>query len=279
MKPRFAQPHSALAGLVSCYWGWEVSSEQARGFGILPNVFPSVENEIHISYGDPIRIGLLNEPGEKWITTQGHIIGNHLSPFRIEATGSVGFFNVRLLPGAFYRLFGVSAYEADSPVTDLRITGKRTEYYDFIDKIRDARSFETRIALSDRYFSKLLNSNVKNSPFVDEALIRITRSKGRIRISELAKNLGVVKKTLERKFLERIGRNPKEFARLVRFQNAAWMKLETGNLSDLSLDAGFYDQPHLTREFASLAGYSPLVWYRKRDSILSLFYNTRPDSF
>lgn len=279
MKPRFAKPNSALAGFISCYWGWEVSSDQARAFGELPNVFPSVENEIHISYGDPIRIGLLNEQGEEWISTQGHIVGNHLRPFRIQATGNVGFFNVRLLPGAFYELFGIPAEEADSPVTDLELIGKRTEYYDFINRIRDAGSFEERVVRTNQYFSKLLNSKIQNSPLVNEALNRIVLSKGRIRISELSKNLGVVKKTLERKFLERIGRNPKEFSRLVRFQNAAWMRLEKRNLSDLSLEAGFYDQPHLTREFTTLSGYSPLAWYGKRDSILSLFYNTRPNSF
>lgn len=279
MKPAFAKPNSALAGLISCYWGWEVSSKQAKEFGELPNVFPSVENEIHISYGDPIRIGLLSEQGEEWISSQGHIVGNHLRPFRIQTTGNVGFFNVRLLPGAFYELFGVSADEADSPVTDLELIGNRLEYYDFIDRIRDAGSFTERAAVADQYFSKLLNSKIQNSPLVNGALVEITRSKGRIRISELAKNLGVVKKTLERKFLERIGRNPKEFSRLVRFQNAAWMRLGKRNLSELSLDAGFYDQPHLTREFSSLSGYSPLTWYGKRDSILSLFYNTRPDSF
>lgn len=133
--------------------------------------------------------------------------------------------------------------------------------------------------LSNEYFRKLLNSKKETDPVVAEAVRRIVSSQGKIPISKLTQDLGVIKKTLERKFQERIGYNPKEFARVVRFQNAAWMKLENQNLSELALNAGYYDQSHLTKEFVALSGYSPLIWYGLRDRILSLFYNTKPGSF
>ncbi|MDV6235515.1 helix-turn-helix domain-containing protein [Leptospira ellisii] len=276
MKPSFAKPNPLLSDLVSCYWGWEFSAVSSEDEIRFPNVFPSVENEIHIPYADPIRIGFGSD--EKWVLSRGHIVGNHLSPFRIAPVGNVGFFNVRLAPGAFYALFGIPAEAADSPVTELELPDNQ-EYYDFLNRIRGAESFEKRVAVSDSYLLDLRRRRNSADPLINEALRRIVSKKGRIRISELHGSLGIGKKNLERKFRLHVGYNPKEFARLVRFQNAAWMNAETRSLSDLSLEAGFYDQPHFTREFSALSGYSPAVWYEKRDSILSLFYNTRPASF
>ncbi|WP_167881185.1 helix-turn-helix domain-containing protein [Leptospira gomenensis] len=277
MKPRFAKPNPLLSDVVSCYWGWEFSASTGEILEF-PKVFPSVENEIHISYADPIRIGFRENEGEKWTISRGHIVGNHLSPFRIAPVGNVGFFNVRLAPAAFYTLFGVPAEKADSPVTELELPNNR-EYYDFLNRIRDAESFERRTEISDSYLLGLRKKRSSSDPLINEALKRIVAKKGRIKIAELQEILGVGKKNLERKFRLNVGYNPKEFARLVRFQNAAWMNSTARNLSDLSLEAGFYDQPHLTREFSALSGYSPALWFEKRDFILSLFYNTRPASF
>ncbi|RHX81427.1 helix-turn-helix domain-containing protein [Leptospira yasudae] len=281
MKIRFAKPNSILSPWIGCYWGWESESDSdttMQGGTEFPTIFASVENELHISYGDPIRFSSWKNGKEEWISSNGHIVGNHLSNFKIAPSGRVGFFNVRLFPGAFSSLFRIPAKEVNSHLSDLEIPGT-SEYSDFIKRIRDARTFENRVRISDQYFSKLLNTHKSNDAFVNEAVLRIFHAKGKIKISELSKHLGLVKKTLERKFQERIGYNPKEFARVVRFQNAAWMRSEDRSLSDLALEAGFYDQAHFTKEFVAFSGYSPLIWYGLKNQALSLFYNTRPQLF
>ncbi|PJZ51319.1 helix-turn-helix domain-containing protein [Leptospira adleri] len=276
MRILFSQCELDLAPWIGCYWSWE--SDSSAALTELPKVFPSVENEIHISYRDPILIGTFQNGKEEWNSSRGHIVGNHLSPFRISPEGKVGFFNVRMIPGAFSEFFKIPGKEIKSHFGDLQ-TPNNVEYSDFINRIRDADSFQGRVSLSNEYFRKLLNSKKETDPVVAEAVRRIVSSQGKIPISKLTQDLGVIKKTLERKFQEKIGYNPKEFARVVRFQNAAWMKLENQNLSELALNAGYYDQSHLTKEFVALSGYSPLIWYGLRDRILSLFYNTRPGSF
>ncbi|MBM9501031.1 AraC family transcriptional regulator [Leptospira sp. 201903071] len=276
MKILFSQCDPVLTPWIGCYWGWESDSTSTQIE--FPKIFPSVENEIHISYRDPILFGTIGDGKGEWNSSQGHIVGNHLSPFRISPEGKVGFFNIRMFPGTFYEFFKIPGKEVRSHLSDLQIPGNE-RYSDFVNRIRDSNSFEDRVTISNEYFIKLLNSKKETEPVVAEAVRRITMSKGKIPISQLTRDLGVIKKTLERKFQERIGYNPKEFARVVRFQNAAWMKLEDQNLSELALNAGYYDQSHLNKEFVALSGYSPLVWYGVRDRILSLFYKTRPHSF
>ncbi len=66
-------------------------------------------------------------------------------------------------------------------------------------------------------------------------------------------------KQFKRIFNEYVGVNPKEFQRIIRFQRAIKI-LETHpsiQLQDVAFHCGYYDQPHLTREFKLFTGYSP----------------------
>jgi transcriptional regulator GlxA family with amidase domain len=63
----------------------------------------------------------------------------------------------------------------------------------------------------------------------------------------------------ERQFEKELGMPPKRFARIARFQFALDAKLVDPSRSWLgvALDAGYYDQMHLVRDFHSLSGVSP----------------------
>ena len=55
--------------------------------------------------------------------------------------------------------------------------------------------------------------------------------------------------------------SPKAYARLLRFEHASAL-LERASppsrtLADVAMEAGYYDQSHLTRDFVALAGMTP----------------------
>jgi len=66
-------------------------------------------------------------------------------------------------------------------------------------------------------------------------------------------------KQFGRIFAEYTGATPKEFTRIVRFQRAIHMlQNDPGKgQAELALDCGFYDQPHLIKEFKTFSGYTP----------------------
>lgn len=66
------------------------------------------------------------------------------------------------------------------------------------------------------------------------------------------------KKQFERVFRESVGMNPKEYARIVRFQKSLWM-LQKGcrHYAAIAYDCGYADQSHFIRELKALSGYSP----------------------
>ena len=80
-------------------------------------------------------------------------------------------------------------------------------------------------------------------------------------IIELTSATCFSKKQFERLFNELVGANPKEYARIVRFQKS--LKLlqhgsEDTSLAQLACQCGYADQSHFIREFRRFSGYTPL---------------------
>ena len=71
-------------------------------------------------------------------------------------------------------------------------------------------------------------------------------------------------RTLERRFVARMGMTPKQFARVERFKNS--YRQLSGRLSEHQPDArrthleAYYDESHFDREFRHFTGTSPMSW-------------------
>ena len=95
------------------------------------------------------------------------------------------------------------------------------------------------------------------------AIDRLSMGKQR-RMSEVALDLGIHRRSLERLFWEHVGISPGSYARIHRITKAA--RLIGGpngpNALDFALDHGFYDQAHFNRDFKEIVGLSPSE-YRK----------------
>lgn len=80
-------------------------------------------------------------------------------------------------------------------------------------------------------------------------------------IQELASLSCLSIKQFERKCRERIGMNPKLYARILRFSKAYRLHEVYPELSwlDIAYQAGYYDQMHMIRDFKVFAGVNPSV--------------------
>jgi transcriptional regulator GlxA family with amidase domain len=75
----------------------------------------------------------------------------------------------------------------------------------------------------------------------------------------VAAELGWSRRHLTGLFTEAVGLPPKTYARLLRFQRARQL-IASGDdttLAQVALDAGYYDQAHLNRDFREFAGAPP----------------------
>lgn len=116
-----------------------------------------------------------------------------------------------------------------------------------------ARSERLEAAL----LARLPRAEANADPLARLAAARIERASGQVRIAELAAALGVGERRLERAFRAQVGVSPKTFARIARFL-AAFRALERGGRPvEIALARGYFDQPHLVRDFVAFACDSP----------------------
>src|SRR5262249_30820345 len=82
---------------------------------------------------------------------------------------------------------------------------------------------------------------------------------GQLRIDELCRARGLAIRQVDRLFRAHAGMGPKTFGRIVRFQKALkiLMRAPGCTLADVAARCGYYDQPHLVREFKAFSGSTP----------------------
>ncbi|HEY3955508.1 MAG TPA: helix-turn-helix domain-containing protein [Streptosporangiaceae bacterium] len=102
-------------------------------------------------------------------------------------------------------------------------------------------------------------------PLVSHAARLLATS--RERTDELATELGLSERQLRRRCLDAVGYGPKALHRILRFRRFVSRIDAAGPGADLALiaaEAGYADQPHLTRESVRLAGLPPAALTRAR---------------
>lgn len=89
------------------------------------------------------------------------------------------------------------------------------------------------------------------------------KSGGHVKINEIANNLGVSTRTLERSFADTLGMSPKKFNRLVRFTEVI-RKLKTSGkntpMTSIAHECGYFDQSHFIKDFRAFYGKCPLMF-------------------
>lgn len=97
-------------------------------------------------------------------------------------------------------------------------------------------------------------------PAIDWIAGRIRRQRGNVTIGALRDTVGLTAARLAAGFRAQVGVTAKTYARIHRFHHAAGRLRAGGSPIDVALDAGYYDQPHLTAEFRQLSGLTPAAF-------------------
>ena len=81
-------------------------------------------------------------------------------------------------------------------------------------------------------------------------------------MADVAGQVGWSRRHLAHRFTDEFGLSPKLAARVVRFERATTLLRSPGRpaLAEVAAACGYYDQPHLNRDFVELAGCPPGEW-------------------
>jgi AraC-like DNA-binding protein len=164
---------------------------------------------------------------------------------------------VRLRPGVAGAVLGL-------PATELR------------DEVRDAHEVlgrdATEALLADLHAGgdphTILRGAVEPragrapDPLVRAAVAALDRPDARV--AEVADEVGLSARQLQRRVADAVGYGPKTLARVLRFRRLQALAASESALADLALDAGYADQAHMTAEVTRLAGVSPVRFLKDR---------------
>ncbi len=139
----------------------------------------------------------------------------------------------------------------------------RSELLLLEEQLCEGRDGKARINIVERFLLQRMNVTPPDQLIVT-ALSLIHKAKGIIRIQELARQLHTSQSPLEKKFRAVVGASPKKFASIIRMKNAIAQHANTGSLTELSYEAGFYDQAHFIKEFKTFTGETPEAFFGKK---------------
>ncbi|TQF13182.1 helix-turn-helix transcriptional regulator [Myxococcus llanfairpwllgwyngyllgogerychwyrndrobwllllantysiliogogogochensis] len=244
-------PSGVLADRVDAFWRFVAPTSQgASEPPRVHRVLPDGCTDLIVHFRDASAVGRGAEPRLTVVGPMERFALVDLEP------GSVNL-GIRLRPGWALALLGVSPRELRNlnvPVEECAPVFRALQQ-----RLSSCRSLTHAMALLREELS-IRNASPRYIPRArtTHALQCIQSSAGQVRMSSLARTLGISERTLHRDILEEAGVAPKLLARVLRFQRAL-ARLRTGeqDLSTLALDCGYADQSHFTREVRELAGVSP----------------------
>lgn len=122
-------------------------------------------------------------------------------------------------------------------------------------KLFDITSIEQQIALTETYLLRNIQFQRENSIF-NRAIQTILQQNGNLKALELAKELHISSRQMERIFQEYAGIPPKKMLSLIRYQSL-WQDIlynPAFNIQDAAYKFGYTDQAHLLNDFRSFHG-------------------------
>ncbi|WP_198163604.1 AraC family transcriptional regulator [Pedobacter cryoconitis] len=148
------------------------------------------------------------------------------------------------------------------------------------EKLSDSTAITSKITLAEDFFRKLIASRqLPDQPLILASLNFITQNKGLLPVSKLAAFTGYHERTLERTFITNIGISPKRFSTIVKlhvFLKQLRDQPIQETLTLLGHEAGYYDQPHLIREFKKHTGLTPGQYSSIADPLAINFLSYQP---
>jgi len=253
MRFLYIKPNSVLSQYIRHYWVLEASDSDGE---VCERVIPTGNIELMFHYKKPFII-----KGEGKGKEQPRTIISGISSGYSDVTtrGESGVIAVTFYPHGACNFFKFPLLEIENLSLSLSdIWSDKVRYIE--EQIEEAETLASRISIIERFLSGYLTPVYNNEIKILKTGISIINGcKGQITTTQLSSKLYLSGKSLERKFSAFLGKTPKQFIKIVRFQEVVRSLSTPGrkSLTDLAYENGYFDQAHFIKDFKSLSGYTP----------------------
>ncbi len=249
-------PGFGLRGIVAGYSAY-------RQHGVAPLAhrgLPSPYLTLIFTFDVPLRVAAHPDPTQSPGCYRSLIGGLHTTPATITHDGDQAGVQVSLSPLGARALLGLPAGElAGTDLHGNELLGHRAD--EVCDRLEAATSWAERLSALDAVLTTMLDGQARlPAPEVCRAWQLVVGSGGRLRVADLARDVGWSTRHLQSRFRTETGLTPKEALRVTRFDRLRRRLRPWSGLAQAAAAGGYYDQAHLAREFRMLAGCSPSEW-------------------
>ena len=258
----------AVTEVVRHYVGYE----EWPGSGFIRRELARHGVALILGFGDPIDVYANGDEGDRSTPRSlgAFVVGNQS---RWSLTGIGGHqlgVQVELTPAGALALFRGDVSNLNDAALPLdEVLGQRGRR--LIERLADSSTWADRFDVLDHELAapgSLCGSSAECLPTLPPEVswlrCQLEASRGRARVEPLMDETGWSRRHVTERFRSVLGVSPKAYARLCRFQHASSLLdgLSAGSghsrtLADIAIEAGYYDQSHLTRDFVALAGMTP----------------------
>ena len=269
MLYREISPHVALRRFVQCFWVWRTDSSYQ--WGKRERILPDGCTELLFDFADPAQqtdsdVNALSKKSTK-------LAGQLSSAIEFQPIGAMDILGVRFYAHGIFPFLNHPLVE----ITD-RVVALHEIWNDFSNELwpmlHEASGDRQRIKLVEHALLTLVRKqDLHPDVHVKNAVECIASSNGLISIERLARELGLGRRQLERKFVLQVGVSPKLYTRIIRLRKFLSLVQRAGEYEwpSVVFDCGFYDQSHLIRDFKALSGQTPSEFFGSDHAMARMF--------
>jgi AraC-like DNA-binding protein len=248
------RPSGPLARYVDQFWYRRGHFPERRRERALPTGSMDLTFNLH---DDALRV--FRDVDDALGVSARHAIvhGAHSRYFVLDARMDVHVLGVHFRPGGGAVLLGIPANAlADRHVALEDLWGARAR--NLREKLLEAGEPERMFAVLEDEFMRVLTRAPLVHPAISFAL-RGIQSSPQVRIAEIQEATGYGARRFTTLFENAVGLTPKLYSRILRMRSLVEAVARSGQVdwAEVAVEFGYYDQPHLTREFREFSGVTP----------------------
>jgi len=254
MRFQIIKPTGILAQFIKYYWVMEKSSLEEDG---CERVIATGNIDLMFHYKNCFKVKCSDNNTYK--QAYSFISGISNSYADVTTNGETGLICVTFHPFGACNFFNFPLLEIENQNISLDcIFGNESK--EIYEQLCVAQFLNERIAIIENFLlAKLSVPAKRDSLLLKSGIELINQSKGQISAATLSEKLCITPKTLERKFSAMVGKTPKQFIKIVRFQNIlnTFSIANSVILTEIAYVSGYFDQAHFIKDFKSFSGYTP----------------------
>ena len=267
MEYKVYEPAKELQPFIKCFWSLEATASPVAE---KQRIVPDGCMEMIFHCGDLYEQFL--DDGKTILQPRSFVFGQITRPLEIAPTGASNIIAARFHPDGFAPFNTMPLPEMENKAVSLNSLFNK-EGLQLEKQVLGASTTAKRITIIETFLLNKLSSPEVTDRVAKQSVETLIKLKGQLSVDDLAAQLKINRRQLERKFSSAIGLSPKQLAKVIRLQATLKMleKRQFTSLTSLAYENGYFDQAHFIKDFKEFTGMSPGQFYTGNLKMSALF--------